>query len=126
MINPDKKPVSITVSQQTIYKKHSMQLLKELCGIFAPSGNEVLMKEFLLDYIQKNKGSWHSVPEVVYGDEFQDCLLLVFGKPRCAIFAHMDSIGYTVRYGNQLVPIGGPHSEKGHILIGKDSHGEIE
>jgi putative aminopeptidase FrvX len=103
-----------------------MQLLKQLCDIFAPSGNEVLLKEFLLDYIEKNKKNWSVQPEVIHGEGFQDCLLLVFGTPRTAIFAHMDSIGYTVRYGNQLVLIGGPHSETGYILKGSDSKGSIE
>jgi putative aminopeptidase FrvX len=103
-----------------------MELLKELCQIHAPSGNEVLMKEFLLDYIKINYKHWKVKPEIIQGEDYQDCLLLVFGKPRTAIFAHMDSIGYTVRYNNQLVPIGGPHSEDGYQLTGKDSKGLIE
>lgn len=103
-----------------------MQLLKQLCQIHAPSGNEVLMKEFLMKYIDKNQGSWSVQPEIIQGEEYQDCLILVFGKPTTAIFAHMDSIGYTVRYGKQLVPIGGPHSESGYLLTGKDSKGSIE
>ena len=32
-----------------------MKLLKQLCSIHAPSGDEVLMKNFLLTYIEKNK-----------------------------------------------------------------------
>jgi putative aminopeptidase FrvX len=52
--------------------------------------------------------------------------MLVFGTPRTAVFAHMDSIGYTVRYQNQLVPIGGPHAETGTLLVGHDSLGPIE
>src|SRR4051812_7451841 len=103
-----------------------MNLLKQLCGIHAPSGNEVQMKEFLLNYINEHKNTWAVQPQLVYGEDFQDCLLLVFGKPRAAIFAHMDSIGYTVRYGKQLVPIGGPHSETGIALTGKDSKGDID
>jgi len=49
---------------------------------------------------------------------------LVFGKPRTAIFAHIDSIGFTVRYGKQLVKIGGPVTIKGFELIGSDSKGQ--
>jgi putative aminopeptidase FrvX len=103
-----------------------MKLLKELCQIYAPSGNEVLMKEFILDYIKKSSAEWKVKPEIIHGEDFQDCIILVFGKPRTAIFAHMDSIGYTVRYNKQLVPIGGPHSENGYELTGKDSYGNIE
>jgi putative aminopeptidase FrvX len=103
-----------------------MELLKELCMIHAPSGNEGAMKEFILKYVEENKKKWKAVPEIIYGDEFQDCIILSFGNPRTAVFAHMDSIGYTVRYANQLVPIGSPHSKEGMILTGKDSIGPIE
>jgi len=38
----------------------------------------------------------------------------------------MDSIGFTVRYFNQLLPIGSPSAEAGTKLVGKDRKGEIE
>ncbi|HSI89910.1 MAG TPA: M20/M25/M40 family metallo-hydrolase [Adhaeribacter sp.] len=103
-----------------------MQLLEQLCRIPAPSGNEVKMKEFLLQYIEKESRNWTVQPEVLTGPAFQDCILLVFGKPRTAIFAHQDSIGFMVRYGNQLIKIGGPDTEPGYKLIGEDSQGKIE
>jgi putative aminopeptidase FrvX len=103
-----------------------MKLLKQLCEIHAPSGEEYRMKEFLLKYIQKEKKNWKAKPEVIHGDEFQDCIILKFGKPRTAIFAHMDSIGFTVRYHNQLLSIGSPDAEAGTILVGEDSLGPIE
>ncbi len=102
-----------------------MQLLQQLCQIHSPSGNETQMKEFILDYVSQNAASWQVQPEIIHGPEFQDCLMLVFGKPRTAVFAHMDSIGYTVRYDNHLVPIGGPHHKTGHTLVGKDKSGPI-
>jgi len=102
------------------------QLLKTLCGIHAPSGNEVAMKEFLLNYIQEHAASWKVQPQIIEGDEFQDCILLKFGEPRTAIFAHMDSIGFTVRYQDQLVPIGGPKAQSGYLLVGEDSMGPVE
>ena len=103
-----------------------MKLLKQLCEIHAPSGEEAPMKEFLLKYIAKEKKNWAAKPTVIQGDEFQDCIILKFGKPRTAIFAHMDSIGFTVRYFNQLVPIGSPYAESGTKLVGSDSKGLIE
>jgi putative aminopeptidase FrvX len=103
-----------------------MVLLKQLCGIHAPSGEEYRMKEFLLAYIRKHKDSWLSKPQVIHGDDFQDCLIVKFGKPRTAIFAHMDSIGFTVRYHNQLLPIGSPDAEMGTRLVGEDSLGPID
>lgn len=103
-----------------------MDLLKKMCAIHAPSGNEVGMTEFLLEYIKKNKKSWKVKPKVYAGDGFQDCIVLVFGKPRTAIFAHIDSIGFTVRYGKQLVKIGGPRTVDGFQLVGEDSKGRAE
>jgi putative aminopeptidase FrvX len=103
-----------------------MQLLKKLCEIHAPSGHEGPMKEFLLAYIKREKKKWKVQPEIIEGEEFQDCLILKFGKPRTAIFAHMDSVGFTVRYFNQLLPIGSPEAEMGTLLVGEDSLGPIE
>ncbi len=101
-------------------------LLRTLCQIHAPSGNEVAMKEFLLDYVDQHSARWKVKPEVIIGEEFQDSILLRFGTPRTAIFAHMDSIGFTVRYNDQLVPIGGPKAENGYRLVGEDSMGPVE
>ncbi|MBL7859440.1 MAG: M20/M25/M40 family metallo-hydrolase [Cyclobacteriaceae bacterium] len=103
-----------------------MNLLKKLCEIHAPSGEEFNMKEFLLSYIQKEKKKWKTKPEIFHGEGFQDCIILKFGKPRTAIFAHMDSIGFTVRYFNQLLPIGSPDAEMGTKLVGEDSLGKVE
>jgi putative aminopeptidase FrvX len=103
-----------------------MKLLKQLCEVHAPSGNEGPLKEFLLRYIRKESKKWKVQPEIYHGDEFQDCLVLKFGKPRTAIFAHMDSIGFTVRYFNQLLPIGSPDAEAGTVLVGEDGLGKIE
>lgn len=104
----------------------NFDLLKTLCQIHAPSGNEVALREFLLAYIKKESANWKVKPEVIIGEEFQDSVLLKFGEPRTAIFAHMDSIGFTVRYNDQLVPIGGPKAENGYRLVGEDSMGPID
>ncbi len=101
-------------------------LLKKLQSIHAPSGEESYMRDFIIDYVEKNKSSWVVAPELLYGDEIQDCIILNFGKARTAIFAHMDSIGFTVRYGKQLVKLGGPRLLSGSKLVGKDSFGDIE
>lgn len=103
-----------------------MELLKKLCEIRATSGNEEAMTSFILNWIETEKKSFHSQPEIFSGGDFQQSVVLVFGKPRTAIFAHIDSIGFTVRYNNQLVKIGGPVAKNGYVLCGKDSKGEIE
>ncbi len=102
-----------------------MDLLKKLCSIHAPAGDEGALKAFLLEYIYENQQSWKVKPTIVHGEEFQDCLILEFGTPRTAVFAHMDSIGFTVRYEDQLVSIGGPEVETGYQLVGKDGLGAI-
>ncbi len=101
-------------------------LLKTMCAIHAPSGNESPMTDFVLNYIKKNKKNWKQKPKIYSGKGFQDCIVLIFGKPRTAVFAHLDSIGFTVRYGKQLVKIGGPVTNSGISLVGKDSKGKAE
>lgn len=103
-----------------------MKLLQELVKIHAPSGNESAMTEFLLTYIEKHKKSWKTEPEILHGGAFQDCIMLKFGKPTTAVFAHIDSIGYTVKYDRELVKVGGPKIEDGDMLCGTDSNGAFE
>ena len=93
----------------------------------AVSGDERAMTDFVLTYIGETEKNWKVRPKIIHGNEFQENIVLVFGKkPRTAIFAHMDSIGFTVRYGNQLVKVGGPVIENDIVLVGSDSKGEIE
>jgi putative aminopeptidase FrvX len=104
-----------------------MELLKKLCAIRAVSGDERGMTDFVLNYIGETEKNWKVKPKVIHGDEFHENIILVFGKnPRTAIFAHLDSIGFTVRYGKQLVKVGGPIIENNIKLVGSDSQGEIE
>jgi putative aminopeptidase FrvX len=108
------------------YKYNDINLLEQLCRIQAPSGSESAMTQFLLRYIKEKSGSWKVPPEVLHGHKYQDCIMLKFGKPRTAIFAHMDSIGFTVRYEDQLVAIGGPAVSDGQVLVGRDHLGQVE
>jgi putative aminopeptidase FrvX len=101
-------------------------LLKTLCELRAPSGNEGPLKQFIIDYVKQNQSQWAVQPEIIEGNFIGDAVILKFGKPRTAVFAHMDSIGFTVRYNNGLVKIGGPRTENGFVLVGADSKGEIE
>ena len=104
-----------------------MHLLQTLCQIAAPAGEEAALTRFIRDYVGQHSAGWRRQPQVIYDEaRFQDCLLLVFGQPRTAVFAHLDSIGFTVRYGRELVPIGGPECKTGYRLVGRDSQGEID
>jgi putative aminopeptidase FrvX len=104
----------------------SLKLLQQLCEVRASSGNEAPMKDFLLAYIKKEKKKWKQQPQIVVGEDIQDCIILKFGTPRTAIFAHMDTVGFTVRYFNQLLSVGSPDAEVGTKLVGEDSLGPIE
>ena len=101
-------------------------LLKTLCQISATSGDEHRLKQFLVDYVLQNSASWASQPTLLHGDGFQDNLILVFGKPTIAYYAHIDSVGFTARYQNQLISIGSPEPVEGDKLVGIDSLGPIE
>jgi putative aminopeptidase FrvX len=103
-----------------------MELLKEMCAIHAPAGGEQPLTEFVLNHIQKHKKGWKVQPKIFHGDGFQDCIVLAFGKPKTAIFAHLDSIGFTVKYDNEIVKIGGPVTTEGINLVGEDSQGKID
>ena len=103
-----------------------MELLKQLCTIHSPSGNEVKMKQFILRHLEEYSASFKCKPEVIYGNEIQDCIILKFGNPKVAVFAHMDSIGFTVKYNKEIIKIGGPKVDDSYELVGKDSNGYID
>lgn len=101
-------------------------LLEKLIKVRGASGDEGEIRDFLLNYIEENKSSWKSTPEVFSGEGFQDAIILVFGQPKTAIFAHIDTIGFTTAYEKNLIKIGGPRTIDGMKLVGKDTRGEIE
>tara|TARA_B100002019_G_scaffold97748_1_gene84118 strand:- start:352 stop:1260 length:909 start_codon:yes stop_codon:yes gene_type:complete len=103
-----------------------MKLLKKLCSIHSPSGEENRISEFIIDYVKSNMHDWKVKPKIFSGDGFQDSIILSFGTPRTAIYAHMDSIGFTVKYNNEIIKIGGPVVEEGIELVGTDSKGNIK
>ncbi|WP_339902872.1 hypothetical protein [uncultured Cyclobacterium sp.] len=88
-------------------------LLKEILHLESVSGDEANISAFILNHILERKDNWKVAPKIYFGEEFQDNIVLVFGAPRTAVFAHMDTVGFTARYENQLVPIGGPEVSDG-------------
>ena len=103
-----------------------MELLKQLIEIRGASSDEGRVKDFILEYVHSESIKWKTKPKIIEGIDYQDCLILVFGKPTTAIYAHMDSIGFTVGYDRELIRIGGPRAIDGMQLVGSDSQGEIE
>jgi putative aminopeptidase FrvX len=103
-----------------------MKLLKKLTSIRGASSDETTIKKFLIKHITENQYYWKSKPTIFDNSELHDNLILVFGKPRTVIYAHIDTIGFSISYENQLVKIGGPDIIDGTPLVGKDSKGNIE
>ena len=108
------------------YSMPISDFLKELLFIQSVSGDESIMASWVSSFIHERKNSWKVVPEVFHDEKFHDCILLKFGNPRTAVFAHIDTIGFMARYANQLIPIGGPEVIPGTRLVGKDAFGEID
>ena len=102
------------------------KLIETLCKIQAPSGDESKLKQFLIGHVNKHSSEWKATPQVIKGEPFQDNLMLVFGQPKVAYYSHMDSVGFTTRYENQLITIGSPEAENGDQLVGEDNLGPIE
>lgn len=103
-----------------------MKFLTEILNIQAVSGDESEFSKFLINTINKRRVTWKVSPEIFSGEAFHDCILLKFGNPRTAVFAHMDTVGFMARYVNQLISIGGPEIIEGTMLVGGDRLGGIE
>jgi putative aminopeptidase FrvX len=103
-----------------------MELLKNLTEIRGASSDEAQIAKFIIDYVKTESKNWKTQPEIIFGDGFQDCVILIFGKPRTAIYAHTDTIGFSVGYDKELIKVGGPRLMDGFELVGSDSQGEIE
>jgi putative aminopeptidase FrvX len=93
-----------------------MDLLTQLQQIPGPSGDEGRIADFL-------DARCRALPGVTV-QRFGDLLLAVRGEPRVAIFAHIDTIGFTQGYGRDLIPIGGPRPEDGDELLEVGGPGE--
>jgi putative aminopeptidase FrvX len=98
-------------------ESQKFELLKQLCAIPGTSGDELRVRDFILEYTEQNQKNWKTAPRLFFGDGFQDNLIMVFGKPRTAFYAHMDTVGYTVRYDNYLISVGSPEGAAGDQLI---------
>lgn len=103
-----------------------MEILLKLLSAQGVSGDEYTTSKLIIKLINERKSKWKVLPKLYYGDDFQDCILLRFGNPRTAVFAHIDTIGFMTRYSNELISVGGPEIVSGTKLVGKDSLGDIE
>lgn len=104
----------------------NFDLLKTICAIPSTAGDEGKMRDFILRYISEHKNDFKAKPTVHSGDELQDMVIVVFGKPRTAVFAHTDTVAFMAAYDKELVKIGNPKAKTGSKLVGEDSKGAVK
>lgn len=104
----------------------NFELIEQLAAVRATSGDEKSLADYIIEYVHQNQNRWNHKPIIHTGGELFDAVVLEIGEPRAAIFAHLDSIGFTVSYQNKLVRVGGPVLDEGILLVGSDEQGEIE
>lgn len=80
-----------------------MELLLEIQGIPGPSGDEGRIADYVEAHCRRISGTTVT--------RYGDLVLAVRGRPRVAVFAHLDTIGFTQGYNRDLIAIGGPHVE---------------
>lgn len=95
-----------------------LDLLCRLQSVPGPSGDEGAIAAFVQQQCEGVAGT--RVRNV------HDLVLAVRGKPRVAVFAHTDTIGFTQGYDRRLIPLGGPRVEGGERVREVDGPGEAE
>jgi len=101
------------------------ELLEQLTAIQGVASDESQIKAFILDYIESNSPQWKTQPIVLDKPWLQDNIVLIFGKPTTAIYAHTDTIGYSIGYTNDLIRVGGPRNIDGTLLVGNDNGTDV-
>jgi putative aminopeptidase FrvX len=81
-------------------------LLARLMEMEATTGDESRLADFLTAHL-----GTHAPGANV--DRIGDTLIVLQGKPRVAVFAHIDSVGFTLAGRNRLIPIGHPDPADG-------------
>src|SRR5947209_16222946 len=82
--------------------------LSALVAIEGTSGDEGRVVAAVADRIASLPG--------IQSQRLQDNLIVWQGQPRVALFAHLDTVGFTLGYDRELVRIGGPHVTGGEAV----------
>lgn len=86
---------------------YSLDLLWDLLKLDGPSGDERPVAGWLEDRLARE------LPDVRV-ERLGDSLLALRGpQPAVAVFAHLDTTGWTLGYDKRLLPIGGPDGKPG-------------
>lgn len=89
---------------------YSLDLLWDLLKLDGPSGDEGLMADWLEEWLAREMPA-------VRVERLGDSLLALRGeRPAVAVFAHLDTTGWTLGYDKRLLPIGGPDGKVGDLI----------
>jgi putative aminopeptidase FrvX len=89
-----------------------LELLTQLQSIPGPSGDEGRIADFVEKHCAGITG--------VTVRRVHDLVLATRGEPKVAVFAHIDTIGFTQAYDRLLFPLGGPKVEGGERIRSVD------
>lgn len=82
--------------------EYSLDLLWDLLARDSPAGDEAALSDWLEEWLKRE------VPDAV-AERLGDSLVITRGlSPKVAVFAHLDTTGWTLGYDKQLLRIGGP------------------
>jgi putative aminopeptidase FrvX len=85
-----------------------VERLQQLLDIEGPSGDEGAVADYVEREIER-------IPDV-RRERLGDTLIAVRGEPRVAVMAHLDTVGFTLGYGGELIRIGSPQAKAGYPL----------
>ena len=88
---------------------NEFELLWELLRADSPSGDEDVLADWLAETLTR------TLPDARM-ERVGDCLIARRGVPKVAVFAHLDTTGFTLGYDKSLIPIGGPAAKPSDLL----------
>lgn len=87
--------------------EYSLDLLWDLLAQDSPAGDEEALADWLEEWLARE------APDAAV-ERLGDSLVVTRSDaPKVAVFAHLDTTGWTLGYGKQLVRIGGPDGKAG-------------
>lgn len=102
----------------------NINLIKALTRLHTPTSQEHRAQQFIMSFIKKNKHCWDHKPTIFTKGQFKNNIVVVFGKPKVAMFTHIDSVGFTVGHNHELFDMGGIEYLNGAKLRGYDMNGK--
>ena len=90
-----------------MHSEYSLDLLWDLLAQDSPAGDEAALSDWLEGWLGRE------VPDA-FVERLGDSLIVTRGStPKVAVFAHLDTTGWTLGYEKSLIRIGGPAGKPG-------------